>query len=111
MSAGTSLSICAGDSTTFTNNSDLNVMYLTVSGTVTLSDVSSVFATELSSLVTACSWDSKAVSSEMDDDYCDLAQLLCISGSTKNFSLVRHILAIYSGHPNYCQVGIGRKGT
>ena len=86
-------------------------MYLMVLGIVTVSDVSSVFATELSSLVTACSWDSKPVSSEMDEDYCDLAQLLGISGSTKNFSLTRHIWTIYSGHPTYCQVGMGRKGA
>jgi hypothetical protein len=67
-----------------------------------VSDVSSVFVTELSSLVTACSSDSKPVSS---------AQLLCISGSTRNFSIIRHTLTIYSGHPTYCQVGIGRKGA
>jgi hypothetical protein len=110
-SAGTSLSIWAGDSKTFTNNSDLNVTYLTVLGTVTVSDVSSVFATEWSSLFTACSWDSKPFSSKMDEDYCDLAQLLCISGSTRNFSLIRRIWTIYSGQPTYCQVGIGRKRT
>jgi len=74
-------------------------MYLTVLGTVTVSDVSSVFATELSSLFTACSWDSKPFSSEMDEDYYDLAQLLCISDSTRNFSLIHHIWTIYSGHP------------
>ena len=53
-----------------------------------------MFATELSSLVTAFSCESEPISSEVDEDYCDLAQLLRISGSTKNFSLIRRMCVL-----------------
>jgi hypothetical protein len=70
-----------------------------------------VLMTELSNFVTASNQDSKLVSSEMDEGYWDLAQLLCISGRTKNCSLIRHIQTVSSGHVAYYQVDIGRKAA